>query len=407
MCENIIRKIIPINLIKIEKEFLTDVIKCLYFLRKLELKKEEIHGKNNRYNHILQPYTDIGIPRLITKTINKNFPIFWLLSSSICRLMLLRKKNIEIVGDGMIISDHTSKCFSKHYLGGETTQPMVLSGKVTLPDLTELIKITLIAVRLIKKNNLTNPEIFARFIYTYLICKVSFRENQCITAVVVNDDLMPNDLALLLAAEHMNIMSSVFRINDANGRIKPPFKPDLIYCMTEKQANEVAYLSKTIIVSKQKKVVNANRLICQKTLNVGIPLTSYYDLNMIFKVIVKLTSSVKLQYRFRPHPETEFKKIKHEFQTQRKLFKVAASLVQTGVTLDDFASQIDIVLCGNSSAGKDLLDHGIPVLYRSDLDLAEFDAHGWLKEGYFFNFCDNFELNTVSISEFFQKSHNN
>ena len=68
MCENIIRRMIPKNLIKIEKKLLIDVIKCLNFLRKLELKKEEIHGKNNRYNHILQPYTDIGIPNLITKT---------------------------------------------------------------------------------------------------------------------------------------------------------------------------------------------------------------------------------------------------------------------------------------------------------------------------------------------------
>ena len=246
-----------------------------------------------------------------------------------------------------------------------------------------------------------NTELYARFVTSYILFKIAFRENLFIEKVVVNDDLMPNDLALVVAGAHSRLATSIYRVNGALGRNRPPISIDIIYCMNVKQVDEVCNISKTILVEKQKNPVNLQPLKHAKKLNIGVPLGSKYNLNKIFNTIAALRCSSDLKYILRPHPETNVSFIRLEFDELINKLNVNTKLeINTG-SFENFVSNVDLVLCGNSSVGKDLLDEGIPILYRDNLDTHEYDAHGWLAGGYFFDFCENLEINLEDIIKFY------
>ena len=77
-------------------------------------------------------------------------------------------------------------------------------------------------------------------------------------------------------------------------------------------------------------------------------------------------------------------------------------------SLWDYLDGIDIVFALNTNAIIDSLLHGVPVVYVGNLDVLDYDLHGFVKDGLVLPFVDSFRfpesvINFYSSNEFKQK----
>ena len=381
------------------------LIRSLIFIVSFEKYKESVAGRHRRAKSIYKPYIAAGIPlKLILYWISKA-PGSWFLLSLTARIAYNQNSYLEFLNDDCLLSDHTSGCFKRHY-DGDVTKPVTFVYK--LPRRTVKFRLIfsafLLGYKIVRRLDNANPEIVARFFASYIHFHYLLTLEAQIKTVVVSDDLMPNDLALLLAAQELGLKTSVFRVNDATKRVCPPFRISLLYCMSVSQLEESGRYQTKTIVAKQALPLCLEKIKHADQFLIGIPLTSKYCLVTIAGVLDKIRSPFPVRFIVKAHPETDTGRIISEIKEVQEKYTLDLDLFEPERSLKEFASSIDFSIAGNSSAAKDLYDMGVPILYRNDLDFGEFDAHGWFRSGIFYDFRSKVILDPTDVAQFYEKN---
>ena len=110
--------------------------------------------------------------------------------------------------------------------------------------------------------------------------------------------------------------------------------------------------------------------------------------------------SLPLKFMLRPHPSSNRHEIDRLFSDIKGKYGLELTLADGNQDIALFCEDIDICIGGHSSACKDILNHGVPVLYRCDLDQAEKDAHGWFELGLFYDFRYSTDIDMMSLGNF-------
>ena len=384
-----------------------NLVKVLIFCVKNEAWKEMPVGRLKRNETIYKIYIDAGFPKSFVFNFTKTFPKIWFFFSFLLRIILKRKFKTEIMQDNSILLDHVSGCYKNQY--NNISVPIHSEVKInySIIDLVQCFPILIVnGLKVLNKYSATNPEIISRVLSSYFIALFYFKDNSHIKKLIINDDFMPNDLGILVAAKSNNKLIHVFIINDAHNRFNPPLWVDCLSCKTECQSLEKMRCYKNNYLNLKNKPFSLQKLPLLQSVKIGIPLPSKLNLAIIFEVLKKINSSLPLVYYFRLHPETKISNVILCFNTLCADYCLNAYLSSGDESLEIFSNNIDICLGGNSSATKDLFNLGVPVLYRDDLDDNGFDSHGWMRKGYFFDFRDKYEIDLKNIFCFYSNKKN-
>jgi len=383
----------------------TYFLRSIIFLSKEELRKEVEMTKIERYKHIFRPYLVLRIPITLIIYIVEKHKMFWVLWTTFSRFIFIKEVRLSCIESETLVLDHSSNKFIDFYLNSPKAKKIGFRGFISIKFIRGIFS-KYGFIKNILNNNSFNPEILGRFLFSYLLFKDKLDPKRH-KKIIINDDLMPTDLGLLTAASELNIKTAVFRITDALNRPNPPFYVDELHFMSPLQNMRNIRARKRIITPKTH--YKLKEVPACGPIKVGMPLTSKYNLvenfnlESILRKIDSIISAREIILILRPHPQSNILKLEEELESLKNIFKLNAS-ISHDERLIDFAKNIDIVISGNSSAAKDLLDLGIPVMYRDDLDFSNFDSHGWVKLKVFYHFS-GFKLDLDNMIEFYSKKN--
>lgn len=374
-------------------------IRGAIFSTRLEQQKEVLVGRERRYRDALRTYTsDSGFGVLLLKCLFY-FPAFWIFVATVIRLVVPKKQIFFLARDGRLVREHSSKCFSKHYLGERYNNEVTVSLKRFF-KLKVFLKHFCVIYKIISKERVSNPEVLTKYLWAYVTWAHYLRHQpHDYTEIIVNDDFMPTDFGVLTASKDLGLGVAAFRVNDAIGRLTSPIKLNQLFCMSTPQFNEYSRCHKKILVKKQTVIVRTIQKTNRPFFVVGVPLPSKFNIKTVCSKLMLLSSELPLVFRLRLHPEVMGQELRDRYKraVDASIFRIS----DCHETIEEFASDLDFVIAGNTSAAKDLLDLGSPVLYRGDLDDNPFDFHNWIALGKMFNFTNSHVIFPSEVNEFY------
>lgn len=378
-------------------------IRGAIFSTRLEQQKEILVGRERRYLDAVRTYGgSSGLGVSLLKCVF-HFPVFWIFIGTVIRLVVPKKQFFFLARHGKLVREHSSKCFSRYYLreGYDTEVRVSLR---TFFKFKIFITHFCVIYKIISKERNSNPEVLTKYLWAYVTWAdyMGRQQNDCYAELIVNDDFMPTDLGVLTASKDLGLKVAAFRVNDAIGRLASPIKLDQLFCMSTPQLNEYSRCHQKILVSKPAVAVRAIRKKNRPFFVVGVPLPSKFNIKTVCSKLSLISSELPLIFRLRLHPEVNGRGLRDSYVSgvNRSIFSVSDS----HETLEKFASDLDFAVAGNTSAAKDLLDLGTPVLYRCDLDDNPFDFHNWIKLGKIFNFTNSHIISPAEVNKFYTTS---
>lgn len=228
-------------------------------------------------------------------------------------------------------------------------------------------------------------------IFTFCFKKSNFK------SILLVDDLSPLRLALCYAAKLNNIKIGIVRMISDFNRFPPPFVFDILFCWNKIQAEKikdnVSFVSHIPRSISNIKFIN---ITDSKFISIGVALNINSEKNKIIKYIDEIKSrNSSINIYLRPHPRADW--------NNWCLGIEGLNTCYSEESIDKYLINLDLVICGNTSLIKEILYHGVPVVYSDKLDQNPFDNYGYVSDGIVY-YNESFEIDIQKINKFYSNS---